>query len=143
MQSLKISLTSRRASMLAAIVAASALVFVQPVFAQVPSGSNPDDPEPWGSTIVPNTSDYGDTNLYSFNEPHDYAAPASESPTLAPPPQQPAGTEPGSIYVPPPAVGPFEPYDYPPIDTAPPDSFARPDGGFRGAVGGFPIRSIP
>jgi hypothetical protein len=107
---------SRRASLAATILAASALVFVQPGFAQVPSGSDPDNPEPWGATIVTSPASSGDATPYSFDEPYDYAVPSSDGAALAPAPEEPAGTAPGSMFVPPPPVGLVEQYGHPPMN---------------------------
>jgi hypothetical protein len=107
---------SRRASLVAAILAASALFFVRPGFAQVPAGSDPDNPEPWGSTIVTSPANSGDATPYSFDEPYDYAARSSDGAALAPAPEEPADTAPGSIFVPPPPVGLVEQYGHPPMN---------------------------
>lgn len=102
---------TRRASLAATIIATSALVFVHPVFAQT------------------NLTDTGHASPPSFDQPWD------DGSVLAPAPEQPLDPELGSMYVPPPPVGLIEPSGHPPINPTspeliPPDSFARPDGGF-------------
>src|ERR1700720_4229515 len=72
---------SRRASLVATILAASAVIFAEPVFAQVPSGSHP-DPEPSGSTIISNPSptNSGEASNYSFDDPRWVALPSYDDP---------------------------------------------------------------
>jgi len=108
----------------ATIVGASVLLFMQPVFAQ----SDGD-------------SESGDAYSPSFEEPW------TDGPVLAPAPSQPEESEPGSMYVPPPAVGLIEPWDHPAISPTsptliPPDSMGIPAGGFHPEGGAFhgPIR---
>jgi hypothetical protein len=107
---------SRRASLAATILAASALVFVRLGFAQVPHGSDPDNPEPWGATIVTNPANSAEASPYSFDEPYDYPAPSSDGDALAPAPEEPADTAPGSVFVPSPPVGLVEQYGHPPMN---------------------------
>jgi hypothetical protein len=107
---------SRRAALAATILAASALFFVRPGFAQVPSGSDPDNPEPWGATIVTSPANSGVATPYSFDENYDYSAASSDGAVLAPAPKEPAGTAPGSMFVPPPPVGLVEQYGHPPMN---------------------------
>jgi len=70
----------RRASLAATILAASAFVFVQPIFAQANVGSDPENPLPWGSVTV-------------VNPPGPFGvlgnSPSSNSSALAPAPIQP------------------------------------------------------
>ena len=112
----------------ATIVGASVLLFIQPVFAQSDGES-------------------GDNYSPSFEEPW------GDGPVLAPAPSQPEESEPGSMYVPPPAVGLIEPFGHPPVSPnsptlIPPDSMNipaggfHPEGAFHGPAGGFhgPIR---
>jgi hypothetical protein len=106
---------ARRVPLAATIVAASALVLVRPSFAQM------------------NLTGSGEGSPPSFDQPRD------DGSVLAPAPEQPLDPELGSIYVPPPPVGLLEQPGYTPINPTspellPPDSFARPAGGFIGPV---------
>ena len=112
--------------LVATIVGASALLFVQPVFAQ----------------------DYGDSAAQPYSEGDAYEPsfdePWADGPVLAPAPSQPEESAPGSIYVPPPQYGLIEPFDHPPVSPTsptliPPDSLGIPAGGFHPAFHG-PIR---
>ena len=82
----------RRAHLAATILAASALVFVQPVFAQSNVGSDPGDPLPWGSVTVANPPD-------PFEVPGN--APSSDAPALASAPMQRMQPESPLVTVPP------------------------------------------
>ena len=126
----------------ATIVGASVLLFIQPVFAQSDYGSAAQTPsDAWESP------ESGDAYSPSFEEPW------GDGPVLAPAPSQPEAAEPGSMYVPPPAVGLIEPGDHPAISPnsptlIPPDSVGipaggfHPEGAFHGPASGFhgPIR---
>ena len=111
-------------TLVATIVAASALVFIRPVFAETHGGFPEISPGTQESSMDP-----------SFEEPwHD-------GPLLTPAPDQPVQPELGSIYVPPPSVGLIEPFGRPPInpnsaELTPPDSLGIANGGFHPA-GGF------
>jgi hypothetical protein len=112
-------------TLVATIVAASALVFIRPVFAKTVVGSTPEmSADTQESSMDP-----------SFEEPwHD-------GPVLTPAPLQPIQSEPGSIYVPPPPVGLIEPFGHPPINPSLPELMPSPslgiaNGGFHPA-GGF------
>src|ERR1700740_2547112 len=98
---------SRRASLVATILAASAVIFAEPVLAQVTRGSQPDDPEPWGSTIIssPSPTNSGDASIYSFDDPRWVPLPSYDDPYPAPAAQQPAENHPGSMFVLQPPVG--------------------------------------
>ena len=116
---------SRRASLVATILAASAVIFVEPVFAQVPSGSHPDDTEPWGSTIIssPSPTNSGDTSIYSFDghsfdDPSWVPLPSYDDPYPAPAPQQPAEDLPGSMFFLQPPVGLVDPFGLSPVNPA-------------------------
>ena len=140
---------TRRASLLVTLVGASALVFIEPVFAQTdydtgtpnPIGSrvaNPADaPDPIGSTVV-NPADAGDATPPSFDEP--WVAPSygaeGGAAGLVPAPQSEA-PEQSPIYTPPPPVGLIETPGRPPVpynnpQFLPPETMARPEGRFGG-----------
>jgi hypothetical protein len=104
--------------MAATILAASALIFVQPVSAQAVHGSDPDNPPPWGSTIITSPSNSGEANPYSFDDPRYYSMPSYDDPALSPAPEQPAENLPGSTFVPPAPVGLVEPFGLPPVNPA-------------------------
>jgi hypothetical protein len=134
----------RSAALTAAIVAASALAFAQPVFAQANTGSDPDNPEPWGSTTVASSPDPLESPP-SVDQPWAYTNQPShlqsfDGPPLVPAPEQPFDPEEaGSMYVAPPPTGMLELPGHTPINPTspeliPPDSFARPDGGFHNNV---------
>jgi hypothetical protein len=119
-------------TLVATFVAASALVFIRPVFAQT-GGISPSE---ISTTMQDSSMDP------SFEEPW------GDGPALTPAPQQPVQSQPGSMYVPPPPVGLTEPFGYSPItpdglDRIPPDSMGiagggfHPEGGFNGPAGGF------
>jgi hypothetical protein len=106
---------SRRASLAATIAAASALVLIRPSFAQM------------------NLTGSGNASPPSFDQPWD------DGSILAPAPEQPVDPGLGSIYMPPAPVGLLERPGYTPINPSssellPPDSFARPAGGFSAPV---------
>ena len=119
-------------TLVATIVAASALAFIRPVFAQSGSGYTSEiSPDAQESSMDP-----------SFEEPwHD-------GPDLAPAPQQPIEPEPGSMYVPPPPVGLIDGVGHPPMNPNLPELMPstplgvanggfHPEGGFTGPAGGF------
>jgi hypothetical protein len=110
---------SRRASLAATILAASALIFVQPLFAQAVHGSDPDNPEPWGSTIIksPSPTNSGDLSIYSFDDPR-YDAVHSYDDPLEPALQEPAQNLPRSMFVPQPPVGLVDPFGLSPVNPA-------------------------
>jgi hypothetical protein len=93
---------SRRAPLVATILAVSALLLVRPAFAQEPKGTDSEDPAPWGSTIVANPPDPLETAAPpSIDQPWAYTAHANErtvqSPdtsALATPPIQPVPESP-------------------------------------------------
>jgi hypothetical protein len=97
-------------TLVATIVAASALIFIRPVFAKTVVGSTPEmSADTQESSMDP-----------SFEEPwHD-------GPVLTPAPLQPAQSEPGSMYVPPPPVGLIEPFGHPPINPSLPELMPSP-----------------
>jgi len=123
-------------TLVATIAAASTLLFIRPVFAQTYAGypvispdSQESSPDAQGSSMEP-----------SFEEPW------GDGPVLAPAPDQPMQSEPGSMYVPPPPVGLIDPAGHPPINPSfpelpPPDSLGvasggfHPEGGFQGPAG--------
>jgi hypothetical protein len=132
---------SQRASLAAAIIAASALVFVQPVFAQSVSGSSAQDPS------LEDNYRFESGRLrpsYPSNiRRAQRRGPGSGTCARA------ARESRAGLDVPPATpVGLIEPFGHPPINAAsprlmPPDSLAGPDGGFRGPEGVFPIRLTP
>ncbi len=116
-------------TLVATFVTASALVFVQPVFAQKGGISAAEiainDRE---SSMVPN-----------FEEPWSDSSPSFTSPALAPAPGEPEYSEPESMFVPPPPVGLIEPGDHPAISPTsptliPPGTMDMPAGGFGGRL---------
>jgi hypothetical protein len=125
-------------TLVATIAAASALVFIRPVFAEtyagfpvISSDSQESFPDTQESSMEP-----------SFEEPW------SDGPVLAPAPEQPMQPEPGSMYVPPPPVGLIDGLGHPPINPNLPElppsgslGFANggfhPEGGFQGPASGF------
>jgi hypothetical protein len=116
---------SRRASLVATILAASAVIFAEPVFAQVPSGSHPDDPERWGSTIIssPSPTNSGDASVYSFDDhsfddPRWVPLPSYDDPYPTPAPQQPAENLPGSMFFLQPPAGLVDPFGLSPVNPA-------------------------
>jgi hypothetical protein len=125
---------SRRASLVATILAASAFIFAEPDFAQVPSGSHPDGPEPSGSTIIssPSPTNSGEASNYSFDDPRWVALPSYDDPYESyslrllnrdalhpgPPPQQPAENLPGSTFGLQPPVGLVDPFGLSPVNPA-------------------------
>jgi hypothetical protein len=92
---------SRRASLVATILAASAVIFAEPVFAQVPGGFDPDDP-----------------NFYSFDDPSWVPLPSYDDPYPAPAPQQPAENLPGSMFFLQPPAGLVDPFGLSPVSPA-------------------------
>ena len=119
--------------LMAILVAASAFLFIQPVFAQ----ADHDSPSEIGSGA------WGSTDPVYSDEPNassPYGLPSYDEsfagyPALAPAPEQPAESDPGSMYVPPAPYGLVEVPGHPPIsptspELIPPDSFARPAGSF-------------
>lgn len=139
---------SRRASLVATILAASAVIFAEPVFAQVSGGSHPDDPEPSGSPIISNPSptNSGDASNYSFDDPRWVALPSYDDPyesyslrllnrnALHPAatPRLPAENLPGSTFGLQPPVGLVDPFGLSPVNPATvpelmlPDTMGRP-----------------
>ena len=115
---------SRRASLVATILAASAVIFAEPVFAQVPGGSHPDDPEPSGSTIIssPGPTNSGEASIYSFDhsldDPRWVLLPSYDDPYPAPAPQQPAENLPDSMFFLQPPVGLVDPFGLSPVNPA-------------------------
>jgi hypothetical protein len=124
-------------TLVATIAAASALVFIRPVFAEtyagfpvISSDSQESSPDTEGSSMEP-----------SFEEPW------SDGSALTPAPDQPMQPEPGSMYVAPPPVGLIDGLGHPPINPnlpeLPPASMGfanggfHPEGGFQGPAGGF------
>ena len=118
-------------TLVATIAAASALVFVRPVFAETYAGFPVSSPDSQESSMEP-----------SFEEPW------SDGPVLTPAPEQPIQPEPGSMYVPPPPVGLIDGIGHPPINPSFPELTPspslgiasggfHPEGGFSGPVGGF------
>jgi hypothetical protein len=119
----------------ATIVAASALVFIRPVFAETYAGF------PVMSSDTQESSDSQEPSMEpSFEEPW------SDGSALTPAPDQPMQPEPGSIYVAPPPVGLIEPAGHPPINPSfpelPPSGSLgianggfHPEGGFQGPAG--------
>jgi hypothetical protein len=108
------------------IVAASALVFINPVFAKTDGGS--------ASEIST------DTQKSSMDPGFD--EPWGDGPELTPAPQQPVQPKPGSMHVSPPPVGLIEQVGHPPINPSSPElmpsaSPGTPDGGFHSPTGGF------
>jgi hypothetical protein len=113
----------------ATLIGASVLLFIPPVFAQTDGVS------------VPQTSSDAEAYAPLYDEP------LGEGPVLAPAPSQPEYSDPGSMYVPPPAYGLIEPFDHPPVSPTsptliPPDSLGIPAAGFHPGGGAFvgPIR---
>jgi len=111
-------------TVVAALVAASAIVFVQPMFAQTDGGSTAES----GGAVAP-----------SFEEPW---GESSDGPALAPAPESPVEPQPGSMYVPPPPVGLIERPGLTPISPTSPEllpstSMAGTGGGFHSFSGGF------
>jgi hypothetical protein len=118
-------------TLVATIIAASALVFIQPVFAQTDGGSSSElSTDTQESPMDP-----------TFEEPW------VDGPVLTPAPEQPVQPQPGSMYVPPPPVGLVEPFGHPPINPNSPVpiphyslGFANglhSEGGFNAPAGGF------
>jgi hypothetical protein len=118
------------------IAAASALVFIRPVYAETYAGF------PVISSDTQESSDSpGPSMEPSFEEPW------SDGQVLTPAPEQPVQPEPGSMYVPPPPVGLIDGVGHPPINPnfpeLPPNSLGsanggfHPEGGFQGPAGGF------
>ena len=111
-------------TLVATIVAASALVFIQPVFAQVDGGSAREfSADTHESSMVPS-----------------FEGPRGDGLFLMPAPQQPVQSEPGSMYVPPPPVGLNEQFEQPSIHPnspalMPQHSLGIPYGGFHSAGG--------
>jgi hypothetical protein len=125
-------------TLVATIAAASTLLFIRPVFAETYAGypviSQDTQESSQESSMEP-----------SFEEPW---SDGSDGPVLAPAPEQPLQSEPGSMYVPPPPVGLIDGVGHPPINPSfpelpPPDSLGvanggfHPEGGFPGPAGGF------
>jgi hypothetical protein len=111
-------------TLVATIAAASALVFIRPVFAETYAGF------PVMSADGQESSDSEESPMEpSFEEPW------SDGQVLTPAPEQPAQPEPGSIYVAPPPVGLIDGIGHPPINTSfpelPPDSMGFANGGFH------------
>jgi hypothetical protein len=105
-------------TLVATIVAASALVFIRPVFAETYAGYPVSSSDSQESSMEP-----------SFEEPwHD-------GPQLAPAPQTPMEPEPGSMYVPPPPVGLIDGVGHPPMNPDLPELMPSPSLGI--ASGGF------
>jgi hypothetical protein len=122
---------SRRASLVAAVVAASALVVAHSAFAQSASGLITSEQALMESA----SSSYRYTPPLSFGPP-------SDGPVLAPAPLQPLDAQSGSTYVASPPTGLIEPSGYPPTDEVinpnrsemmPTGSFGRP-GAYPGAI---------
>jgi hypothetical protein len=116
---------SRTTTLVATLAAASALVFVQPAFAQKGGTSAAEiaihDRE---LSMAPN-----------FEEPWNDNSPLFTAPALAPAPGDPEHSEPGSMFVPPPPVGLIERGDHPAISPTsptliPPGTMDMPAGGF-------------
>jgi hypothetical protein len=170
------------------LVAASALLFIQPVFAQADHDSPSEiGSGAWGSTdpvdsdnVPPPSASYaasphlfddlsptypsaypsfaqadhdspseigsgawGSTDPVYSDEPNapapyalrSYDDPFTAGPALGPAPEQPAESDPGSMYVPPAPYGLLEVPGHPPIsptspELIPPDAIARPAGSF-------------
>jgi len=120
---------TRGTSLVATLVAAAALVFVQPALAQTDGDS--------AAKISTGTQESS-----SVPDPHeswDLTTPSFDSPALAPAPEEPVDREPGSMFEPAPPVGLIEPWGHPPISpNSPtliaPDSMGRPAGGFVGRI---------
>ena len=111
----------------AALVAASALVFVRPTFAQ---------------TVMGDTAESGAAVAPSFEEPWGDGVSSSDGPALAPAPESPVAPEAGSMYVPPPPVGLIERPGLTPISPnspalLPSTSMPEAGGGFHSFGGGF------
>ena len=105
-------------TLVAIIVAASALAFIRPVFAETYAGYPVISSESQESSMDP-----------SFEEPwHD-------GPDLAPAPEQPIEPEPGSMYVPPAPVGLIDGVGHPPMNPDLPELTPSPSLGIAG--GGF------
>ena len=175
----------KTAAVASILVAASALLFIQPVFAQADHDSPSEiGSGAWGSTdpvdsdnVPPPSASYGashhlfddlSSTYPSFaqadhdspseigsgawgstdpvdsdrpNAPSPYELPSYDEPfvagpALAPAPEQPAESDPGSMYVPPAPYGLIEVPGHPPIsptspELIPPDSFARSAGSFE------------
>jgi hypothetical protein len=125
-------------TILAILVGALMLLFIQPVFAQTDNDSPAEiGSGAWGSTD-PSDSDVAtppsfNAALPSFDEPY------NDGQVLAPAPNQPEEPAPESMFVPQGPVGLIERPGLPPIspsspELTPPDSFATPAGGFDGRI---------
>ena len=125
-------------TLVATIAAASTLLFIRPVFAETYAGYPVTDTQE--SLDSQESSDSpGPTIEPSFEEPW------SDGQVLAPAPEQPMQTEPGSMYVAPPPVGLIDGVGHPPINPSfpelPPNSLGsanggfHPEGGFQGPAG--------
>jgi hypothetical protein len=100
---------SRCACLVATILAASAVIFAEPVFAQVPGAS-------------PSPTDSGDASIYSFDhsfdDPRWVLLPSYDDPYADPAPQQPAENLPGSMFLLQPPVGLVDPFGLSPVNPA-------------------------
>jgi hypothetical protein len=112
-------------TLVATLAAASALVFIQPAFAQH-DGSSAEEVaiNERESSMVPN-----------FEEPWNDNSPSFTGPSLAPAPREPEPSEPGSMFVPAPPVGLIEPGDHPAISPTSP--MLIPTSPMNGTAGGF------
>jgi hypothetical protein len=78
------------AILLATIVAASAVAFARPVFAEGPGDS--------ALSLSPNEMGSGEATPPSFEEPWDDGTSLLAGPTLSPAPEEPAAASPGSTF---------------------------------------------
>jgi hypothetical protein len=82
--------STRHAILVATLIAASAVAFALPVFAQEPGDS--------ALSLSPNEMRSGEATPPSFEEPWDDGTSSVAGPTLSPPPEEPAAAAPGTTF---------------------------------------------